>query len=106
MSNSRVVCNEDTRIAHGLHKHKCKCGCVWFHDIDEFDMQFLGRAKYREAHCCPSCGKENREKFFHNDEERKYSHAATCALHEVAAIMDMISDFVENNSIEIQSNHS
>jgi hypothetical protein len=59
-------------------------------------MQLLGREAFREAHTCPNCGTEVREKYFHDEQEQKGSNDASCALLFAA----FVADFLDGKSIE------
>ena len=44
-----------------MHKHKCpECGLVWEHPNDGAPTKKV----YDEAHLCPGCGTDQREKYF------------------------------------------
>ncbi len=45
----------------GYHKHTCQCGTSWKHD-DLLPAICPTEAMFQEAHTCPSCGLDVREK--------------------------------------------
>lgn len=50
-----------------LHKHRCeKDGTIWEHVSPPFDAS---EAEYRQAHQCPKCGTEQRDKYQYRQKE-------------------------------------
>jgi hypothetical protein len=51
-----------------LHKHKCShCNLIWEHPDPE-SVEYKSEAEYAEQHACPGCGKDQRRKYYSNDE--------------------------------------
>lgn len=65
----RTVCAEDEPSEQGEHKHKCKdCGIVWKHD-DSLQYGGCTRAEFKLAHDCPKCGRNERQKYFNDNDD-------------------------------------
>ena len=47
---------DNSDLSTGTHKHKCACGHIWSHSNE--------CAGSKEAHTCPTCGKEEYWKYF------------------------------------------
>jgi hypothetical protein len=105
VSNHIIVCNDDTRIPLGQHKHKCDCGTTFFHNqSEEFMQTHLNHEEYHEAHACPSCGNDVRKRYFHTKEEEEACLLEVMRLQEnpVELILAGLFGFL----LEGQSKHS
>lgn len=64
----RVRCSPDDVPEPGWHSHTCPdrdCGTTWMHRT-ELQWSFeITKDEFRKAHCCPTCGREQR--FKHRD---------------------------------------
>lgn len=61
----RTLCAADDEPSPGEHFHKCRaCSTVWKHDDSLARDPDCTEAQFAEAHDCPSCGLNEREKFW------------------------------------------
>ena len=61
----RTLCQPEDEPKPGEHFHKCdSCSTVWKHDNSLATDPACSKEQFTEAHDCPSCGANQREKYW------------------------------------------